>query len=160
MLRALFKSVLFGLAVTAGLSTFAPAQAEVLLTIESGDGQSVSYSREDLEAMPRVSFKTTTVWTSGEKEFSGVPLKSLLTKAGITEGTVKAVAVNDYVVEIPVDVLEDEAPIVADLIDGQAFSRRDNGPLWIIYPFDSDVSYRTEENYSRSVWQLVRLSQK
>lgn len=159
MLSAILKSALLSLAILVGASSFGSAQAEVLLTVEAANGQPVTFTREQLEAMPRVTFKTTTVWTKGEKEFSGVPLKALLAEAGITEGTFKAVAVNDYVVEIPVDVLEDEAPIVADLIDGAAFSRRDNGPLWIIYPFDSDVSYRTEENYSRSVWQLVRLSQ-
>lgn len=160
MLSALLKPSLFGLAMLAGMSSFGSAQAEVLLTIEAKDGQTVTYTREELDALPRVSFSTGTVWTKGQKEFSGVALKSLLTEAGITEGMIQAVAVNDYVVEIPVDSLEDDAPIVADRIDGETFSRRDNGPLWIMFPFDKDVSYRTEENYSRSVWQLVRLSLK
>jgi hypothetical protein len=35
-------------------------------------------------------------------------------------------------------------------------SVRDKGPLWVIYPYDSD-DYRSEVIYSRSIWQLDRL---
>lgn len=118
-----------------------------------------SYTREDLEAMPRVSFRKGTTWTEGAQEFSGVPLKSILAASGITSGLVRAVAVNDYIVDIPVDELDDSFPIIADLIDGKPFSRREKGPLWIMYPFDKAPSYRTETNFGRSVWQLVRLTQ-
>ncbi len=159
-MSVLLKSAFVTLALFAGLVSSGAARAEVLLTIIGGDGREVAYSRADLEAMPRVSFKTSTTWTEGVQEFSGVPLKVLLEGAGITEGMVKATAVNDYVVDIPVDALSDDAPIVADLIDGKPFSRRAKGPLWIMYPFDSAASVRTEENFGRSVWQLVRLAQK
>jgi hypothetical protein len=37
-------------------------------------------------------------------------------------------------------------------------SLREKGPLWVIYPYDSDPAYRTEETYSRSIWQLNRLA--
>lgn len=159
MLSYLFKPTAVALAIVLGTLSSTAARAEVLLTIESGKGEAVNFTRAQLEAMQRVTFSTSTLWTQGVREFSGVPLKVLLAEAGITEGTVKAVAVNDYVVEIPVEALEPEAPIVADLIDGKDFSRREKGPLWIIYPYDSSNAYRTEENYGRSVWQLVRLSQ-
>jgi hypothetical protein len=42
-------------------------------------------------------------------------------------------------------------------MDGNAMSVRDKGPLWVIYPYDSDAAYRTEVIYSRSIWQLDRL---
>lgn len=159
MLSALVKPAFVTLALTVGMLSSGAARAEVLLTIVSNDGRELVYSRADLEALPRVSFKTSTTWTEGVQEFSGVPLKALLEGAGITEGMVEAMAVNDYVVDIPVEALTDDAPIVADLIDGKPFSRRAKGPLWIMYPFDSAASVRTEENFGRSVWQLVRLAQ-
>jgi hypothetical protein len=31
---------------------------------------------------------------------------------------------------------------------------RDKGPLFIIYPFDTDASLRSERYYSRAAWQL------
>ena len=36
-------------------------------------------------------------------------------------------------------------------------SVREKGPLWVIYPFDSDPEYQTEVIYSRSIWQLDRI---
>ncbi|NEX45242.1 oxidoreductase [Rhodobacter sp. ETT8] len=161
MLSALFKPALpLVLSLAAALSFLSSSmlRAEVLLTIEKPDAATVSLTREDLAAMDRVSFATSTLWTEGVREFSGVPLKTILASAGITEGVVRAIAINDYLVEIPVDLLEDDAPIVADQIDGKSFSRREKGPLWIIYPFDKSASYQTEESYGRSVWQLVRLT--
>lgn len=163
MFSFLYKAaltVVFGLTIAAGSVSPSAAQAEVLLTVETSDNTTVTYSREDLAALPRVSFKTSTIWTEGVKEFSGVPLKSILTASGITEGSVRAVAVNDYLVEIPVGDLEDNYPIIADQIDGKSFSRREKGPIWVVFPYDKAASYRTEENFGRSIWQLVKLSQK
>jgi len=37
-------------------------------------------------------------------------------------------------------------------------SVREKGPLWVIYPYDSDAKFRTEVIYSRSIWQLDRLA--
>ena len=48
-------------------------------------------------------------------------------------------------------------PIVAYRMDGETMSVRDKGPLWIVYPYDSDADYRTEVIYSRSIWQLDRI---
>ena len=163
MLSFTLKSALPAIvALVMGGAMLAPevARADVLLTVESSGSQTITYSREDLAALPRITFSTSTIWTEGVKEFSGVPMKALLEASGITSGTVRAVAINDYMVEIPVEALEDDAPIIVDMIDGKEFSRREKGPLWILYPFDQSVSYRTEENFGRSVWQLVRLTQK
>jgi hypothetical protein len=161
MLSVSFKSKLavslaFAMSIAALSST--ALHAEVLLTVEKPGAETVTFTREDLAEMERISFKTSTLWTEGVREFSGVPLKAILDASGITSGVVRAVAVNDYLVEIPVETLDPAAPIVADQIDGKGFSRREKGPLWIIYPFDSSESYKTEENYGRSVWQLVRLT--
>ena len=67
-------------------------------------------------------------------------------------------AINDYVVEFDRDELTEEAPIVARMIDGEAFGIRENGPLWVVYPYDSGPEYQTELVYARSIWQLVELT--
>ena len=36
-------------------------------------------------------------------------------------------------------------------------SRRDKGPLWVIYPYHDNIDYRSETIYSRSIWQLDRI---
>ena len=53
--------------------------------------------------------------------------------------------------------LEDDVPIIAYEMNGKPMSRREKGPLWIVYPYDSAAKYRTELAHARSVWQLDRL---
>ncbi len=136
----------------------AASASEVLLTVTAaGDAAPVQLDLQALSAMTRIEFDTTTPWTDGKHHFTGVPLKEVLASAGITEGTVRAVALNDYAVDLPVAELDDAAPIVAYHLDGQPFGIRQKGPLWIVYPFDEDSRYQSETAYGRSVWQLNRL---
>lgn len=132
--------------------------SEVLMTITTADGPR-EYDLEALQTLPQTSFATTTLWTEGEQEFTGVLLSDLLADAGITEGRILATAINDYAVEIPLDEIDDIAPIVAYHLNGETMSVRDKGPLWIVYPYDMSVEYQTEINYSRSIWQLDRIVQ-
>lgn len=112
-----------------------------------------------LRSLPARSFQTSTVWTEGVHEFEGVPLRTLLERLGAAkDASVSAVAVNDYAVEIPASAIEDDAPIIAYHIDGATFSRREKGPLWVIFPYDEDARYRSEVTYGQSIWQLDRLT--
>lgn len=132
--------------------------SEVLMTITTTEGER-EYDLQALEALPQTSFSTSTIWTEGEQEFTGVLLSDLLSDAGITDGKIMATAINDYAVEIPLDEIDDIAPIVAYHLNGEPMSVRDKGPLWIVYPYDMSVDYQTETNYSRSIWQLDRIVQ-
>ncbi len=133
--------------------------SETLLTIQSGDGL-IEMTDAALLDLPQVSFSTSSIWTEGVNTYSGPTLKSVLSEAGINGGSIELTAVNDYSVVIEYDTLEDEAPIVANRINGEAFSRREKGPLWLVYPFDSADRYKTEQIYSNSIWQLVRIAVK
>ena len=139
------------------LALAGPALADdPLLTVEGPDGTR-TYDQAALQALGPVSFATSTIWTEGQPTFTGVPLQAILTDAGIDAGTVSAVAINDYAVQIPVDEVTADYPIVAFQQDGQAMSVRDKGPLWVIYPYDSDPALQSEVTYARSIWQLVRI---
>ena len=139
------------------LALAGPALADdPLLTVVGPDGPQ-TYDQAALQAFGPVSFATSTIWTEGQPTFTGVPLQTILTDAGINEGTVSAVAINDYAVQIPVDEVTADYPIVAFQQDGQAMSVRDKGPLWVIYPYDSDPALQSEVTYARSIWQLVRI---
>lgn len=139
------------------LALAGPALADdPLLTVVGPDGTQ-TYDETALQAFGPVSFATSTIWTEGQPTFTGVPLQTILTDAGIDQGTVSAVAINDYAVQIPVDEVTADYPIVAFQQDGQAMSVRDKGPLWVIYPYDSDPALQSEVTYARSIWQLVRI---
>lgn len=121
----------------------------------SADGAALDL--EMLRAMGETEIVTETIWTSGSQTFVGVELEDLLRELG-TDGTmINATAVNDYSVRIPVSDAVDGGPIIAYELNGKPMSRREKGPLWVIYPFSSSSDYRTEVIYSRSIWQLDRM---
>lgn len=122
----------------------------------NGDG-AARFDLDMLRAIGETSFETDTIWTAGVATFTGVELDDLLAYVGATGSQVDARAINDYAVVVPVTDGVDGGPIVAYEMNGQAMSRRDKGPLWLIYPYASSSSYRTEVIYARSIWQLDRM---
>lgn len=135
---------------------------ETVLTIsgavsQSDTGDVWEFDMSALKALPSASFVTTTTWTEGDQRFEGVPLIALMEHVGGTGSSLRAVALNDYAVSIPMSDAVKGGPIVAYKRNGSEMSVRDKGPLWIIYPFDDNESYKTEEYYSRSIWQLDRI---
>lgn len=135
------------------------AAEEVVLTLQpSGDGESITFTDADLLALPQESFETETIWTEGVVTFSGPSLSAVIEHANLTPGDVELYAINDYSIVIPLDKIEDGAPIIANRLNGAPFSVRDKGPLWVVFPYDADPRYNTEEYFALSVWQLNRLN--
>ncbi len=110
-----------------------------------------------LAALPATEFTTTTIWTDGPQKFVGVELVTLLAEIGANGQTLKAVAVNDYAIDIPITDAVEGGPIVAYLLNGREMSVRDKGPLWIVYPYDQNPKFKTEVVYARSIWQLNQI---
>jgi hypothetical protein len=111
----------------------------------------------DLAALPQISFSTSTIWTTTNKTFSGPSLRSVLDAAGAGPGSLRLTAVNDYSVIMPRETVGPDFPIIANRIDGNLFGARHNGPLWVIFPYDENISYQNEEIYAFSIWQLTHI---
>lgn len=155
MFRTLFSVATAMAVLTPGL-VFAD---EIVLTVRAQnlEGGMQEFDMAAIEALPQERFSTSSVWTEGVHEFSGPSLATVLDSLDVTGVVIHARALNDYAIEIPVETLEAGAPIIATRIDGEAFPRREKGPLWIVYPYDADVRFQTESTYGRSIWQLVEL---
>lgn len=150
---AIFQRVFVVLSLIAGM-----AQAdEPLLTISHAGHSEIALTLADLQNLPSSSFTTTTVWTEGASLFTGVSLHALLAHVEQSVHELRAVALNDYAVSIPVEDAVDGGPIVAYLRDGAPMSLREKGPLWILYPFDDRPKYQSEEYFARSIWQLSHI---
>ncbi|QBX99704.1 oxidoreductase [Rhodophyticola sp. CCM32] len=135
------------------------AQEGMILQVSAdGGAQQTDLNLEALDALPQVEFTTTTIWTDDPVTFSGVPLSDILEAGDVDGTTLTMTALNDYAVEMPVAEIGDMYPIIATRMDGQTMSVRDKGPFWVVYPYDSDPDFQTETIYSRSIWQLNRLS--
>jgi hypothetical protein len=110
-----------------------------------------------LEALPQHSFTTSTPWFKEPRRFSGPLLRDVLAASGAKGTGLRAVALNDYKVEIPVDDALRHKVLMATRLDGQPMPVREKGPLFIIYPYDESADLRSERYYSRSAWQLRTL---
>lgn len=162
-LGIVMKTVLYALLTSLMCVTLSPAYSEEAVLTISGNvaepetGSVWHFTLSDLEALPATTIETTTIWTEGLQGFEGVLLADLLDHVSAESGTILAVALNDYAVKIPTSDATEIGPIVAYKRGGDILSVRDRGPLWIIYPFDGNEIYRSEEYYSRSIWQLNRI---
>ncbi|KUP92683.1 molybdopterin-dependent oxidoreductase [Tritonibacter horizontis] len=143
--------------VVALLFSLPASASDVILTIRDGEREQ-DFSLAQLRALDAREVNTTTIWSEGVQNFVGVSLDRLMDHVGVTEGTLEVAAVNDYAVEIPMSDVAAGGPIVAYMRNGKTMSLRDKGPLWIIYPYDSGAEFRTEAIYSRSIWQLNRIT--
>lgn len=137
-------------------------EGAVVLTVTGGvtvtnSGDAAQFDRAMLEALGSTVIETTTIWTDGVQRFRGVSLATLIDALGISSGTLRAVAVNDYMIEIPVTDAVEGGPIIAYELNGEPMSLRNKGPLWIVYPYDKSDEYLSEVIYARSIWQLDRI---
>jgi hypothetical protein len=57
-------------------------------------------------------------------------------------------------VEMPFDDAQRYDVVLARQLDGKAMSVREKGPLFVMYPFDSQPQLRNAVYFGRCVWQL------
>jgi hypothetical protein len=107
-----------------------------------------------LEKLPQHSYIMRTPWYEQPRKFTGPLLRDVLAAAGAQGRTLRAVALNDYVVDLPFDDVQRHDVLLARLLDDKPMAVRDKGPLFIIYPFHANADLRNALYYSRSAWQL------
>nr|WP_246088853.1 molybdopterin-dependent oxidoreductase [Phreatobacter stygius] len=120
-------------------------------------GNTAQFDRAMLEAMGLVSFETSTPWHSGPQKFEGVSIDKLLKSVGASGDRIQAIALNDYTTEIPIEDFTRYNVILALKRNNEYMPVRDKGPLFIVYPYDSDPELRSQKYYSRSAWQLSQI---
>ncbi|MBA85783.1 hypothetical protein ACSSNL_11975 [Thalassobius sp. S69A] len=114
-------------------------------------------SMDELLALPAAEFTTSTIWTIGPQTFRGVWLSDLMEYLKISEGEIYLSALNEYLVEIPLSEMFPGGPLVAYERNGAPMGARDKGPLWVVFPYDSDERFRAESVYAQSIWQMDRI---
>jgi len=147
------------LAACAALFVFGvmPATAgDVILTIDGNvtGNTPIDMTIDDIEALGSATIVTKTPWHESAVTFEGVPLATLLEKAGAKGQTLSVAALNNYRSEIPVSDLAEHGVILAYKQDGEYMPISDKGPLFVVYPFDADPELNTEVYYTRSAWQV------
>ena len=153
-------TALFGAAHATG--PLPKAGSPVLLAVTgkisvTNEGDAAEFDREMLNALPQHRLETYTDWTEGLQVFEGPLLADVLERVGAYGSTVRAIALNDYAVDIPSADSEDHTVVLALRQNGTPMSVRDKGPIWIIYPNPSPEAAIASPHNDKSVWQLRSL---
>jgi hypothetical protein len=152
--------------VAAGLVVLAmPALAQPEATVLSvrglvaapKGGEGLDLNMPALQRMPQHSFSTNSPWTQEPHTYSGPLLRDVLDLVKAHGTQLKAMALNDYTVTIPVEDARRFDVILAIQIDGKPIPVRERGPLFIMYPFDQEPQLRAPRYYARAIWQLKSL---
>lgn len=135
---------------------------QVLLTVtgniaRTNEGTVAKFDRTMLQDLPQATLETSTVVTDGISTFEGFYMADLLDLVGADGTVVTARALNDYIIDIPMEDFGRFDVVVATRMDGKQLLRRDKGPLWIVYPRDDYGELQDIRYDYRWVWQLIRL---
>jgi hypothetical protein len=140
-----------------------PAAGKVILTINGkvGDKNTANAAVFDLamlEKLPQQNFTTLTPWDKKPIKFTGPLLRDVLAAAKADGITIKAAALNDYQTSIPLSDAKKFDVIVAHKMNDEAIPVKTKGPLFIVYPFDTQAELRSTVYYERSAWQLKSMT--
>lgn len=138
----------------------APPTGTVVLTVTTADGTQVAFDQAMLDALPQQETITRTPWHDGQQVFSGPLFKAVLAAAGAEGETATVVAINDYAADLPRADIETIPVILATRRNGDLMSVRENGPIFVIYPFDAQPELFNEVYFGRSVWQVKAITVK
>jgi hypothetical protein len=153
-----FLLALSSLGFPAPVASLEPPSGRVLLTVETGgDAPPVRFDRAMLEALDWQEITTHTSFTDGPQRFAGPTLAALLDALDVREGVLKATAINDYSVTIPVVHARAHDVLLALDHGGRPMRVRDKGPVWVIYPLTAEQAARQPFD-SEMIWQLVRFT--
>ena len=137
-------------------------QGAVILTVNGKIGvrnspDAALFDATLLDALPQHSFVSATPWLKNPATFTGPLLKDVLQALKAQGTNLKALALNDYKINIPLDDAFKFDVILARKVDGRVLTVREKGPIFVMYPFERFPELKTDTYYSRCVWQLKSL---
>lgn len=157
--RRSFMAASLAVPFAARAATLSKPTAKPILAVTgkisvTNDGTAARFDRAMLEGLGDTKFATSTPWYDKPMEFEGVPLDALMKAVGATGQRIRAVALNDYASELPIEDFAKYGTLLALKLGGEYMSVSDKGPCFIIYPFDQYPELHNAQFYSRSVWQV------
>ena len=134
-----------------------------LLTVSGPNALEATYwTEEEFAELPFQDIHTTTQWTEGVQHFRGPLLRDVLLAhvpdaKDIRARGLRLTAINDFRIDFPAVDAWDFDCILARERNGVPMRIRDKGPLWLVYPRDSDQRLQDPLRDGRWVWQLSQI---
>lgn len=101
--------------------------------LDDGFEQAFAFTRSDLEAMPQHALALHYPDWPSSLTLAGPRLRDVLATAGAEGATVRAMAVDGYTVDIPIELAMSEAVILALSADGVPLALGGRGPIWLAH---------------------------
>ncbi len=131
-----------------------PAPNEPVLTVKGGQTP-LSLTIDQLNALGNTTVTLDEPFVKKRQTFSGVPLATVLAKAGIPNtATIETVALNDYHYSSPVGPMEDSLALIATKRDGAPIPYDQGGPIRIVFPDGTPLS----SNLDAWNWSLASIA--
>ena len=129
----------------------------VALTLQNG-AETLELTLEDLKELDQHTVVTANEFTDGPVAYTGPLARDVLGLLGL-DGveTVRFTAANDYSIDVPTEDFRDYDAVLAMEADGERLSRRDKGPLWLMYPLSENPELNGPVYNARLIWQVVRV---
>lgn len=124
----------------------------------SNTPEGAAFDRDMLIELGLSEVQTSTPWTDGVQLFEGVLARAVVERVEAAGTLVKAAALNDYTVELPLDDFLNNDVLLALSMNGEEMHVSDKGPIWIIYPRDDVPEFQNRKLNDRWVWQLKSLA--
>ncbi len=149
-------------AVAVPAQAIEPNKGQLILRIsgniaEAYAGGQAEFDLHGLESLGATKFTTKTPWFDEPTTFEGVLLRKIMEVVGAKGEKILVTALNDYRSILPIEDFTKYDVILAYKRDGNYMKIRDKGPLFIVYPFDSDPELQRQVYYGRSVWQVAQI---
>jgi hypothetical protein len=154
--RALAGALLACLAT--GVPAISAAGDPDLQLVGADRMRTLDLSLADLDSLPKVTVVTENEFVDGRVAYRGPLVRDVLAKLGLDDvERVRLVAANDYFVDIPTEDFRAYDAILAMEADGERLSRREKGPLWLMYPISDHEELNDPIYLRRLIWQVVRI---
>lgn len=146
------------------IALLAPAQiagaqdGDAVLSVVIDAENTMQFALEDLDAIPATTVVTSNDFVDEAAVFTGPRLLEFLETLDTDLPTsIMLTAINDYTTEIPIEEIIKYNVILALRKNGTELSRRDKGPIWVIYPMSEHPELRDSIFNERLIWQVVKM---
>jgi hypothetical protein len=134
------------------------AAGPTALTLSGAGAETLDLTLDDLAKLPQVTVVTGHQFADGEVTYRGPLVRTVIDRLSLGQyAELRFTAANGYYVDIPTSDFVLFDAILAMEADGARLSRRDKGPLWLMYPMSDNVSLSDPIYISRLIWQVVRI---
>ncbi len=134
-------------------------QAADLSIVDAKGERHIIKTTKLMEQFPADPIVTKNPWAPDTHTYTGIDMQALLEHYGLADQALRLIALDNYsVIMQPGEIQSLQSPILAVEKDGQALTRRDFGPSWLIVDFDKYPELDVERTRNLSIWQLAEIA--